>query len=121
MSIKSHADLTVWQKAMDLVVEVYAVSRQLPKDELYGLTSQLRRAAVSIPANIAEGKARSSRRDYCHFLHIAKGSLAEVDTLITVALRLGFVDAGTSARLKELVDEVGRMLSGLLAKLQQEA
>jgi len=84
---QSYKELIAWRKAMDLVVEVYRVTRSFPGDELYGLTSQLRRAAVSVPSNIAEGQARYSRREFCHFLTIARGSLAEIETQVRIAAR----------------------------------
>jgi len=88
MQVKSYKDLIVWQKAMDLVEMVYQVTRSFPKDELYGLTNQLRRAAVSVPSNIAEGQAHNSTAEFRNFLSIAHGSLAEVETQLLIAERL---------------------------------
>ena len=90
--IKSHRDLIVWQKAMDLVVLIYKATEAFPKHELYGLTSQLRRAAASIPANIAEGQGRRSKPEFCQFLGNARGSLLELDTHLELALRLRIFD-----------------------------
>ena len=89
--IRSHRDLVVWQKGIRLVTEVYRLSKRFPREELYGLTSQTRRAVVSVPANIAEGNRRSSTKDYANFLSIAHGSLMEVDTLIEVAVQLEYL------------------------------
>ena len=89
--LRSYRDLKVWQRAVDMVEEVYSLSRRLPSEEKFGLTSQLRRAAVSVPANIAEGYARAQRGEYLQHLSIARGSLAEVETLLTLAARLGFM------------------------------
>ena len=95
--IKSHRDLIAWQKAMDLVVETYKVSQDFPKEELYGLTSQMRRAAVSIPANIAEGQGRRLSGEFTHFLGNARGSLLELDTHLEISLRLGYIKKEASA------------------------
>ena len=90
--IQSHRDLLVWQKGMDLVVTVYAVSKQFPVEERYGLIQQATRAAVAVPANLAEGHARGTRRDYAHFVSIARGSLMEVETYVMIVERLGLAD-----------------------------
>ena len=91
MSIKSYQDLVVWQKAMDFVVICYAITQNFPKDEIFGLSSQLKRAAVSVPANIAEGHGRATRGEYIHFLGIAQGSLRETETHLLLANRLKFI------------------------------
>jgi four helix bundle protein len=111
--VLSFQDLIVWQKAMDLVEEVYALNRELPATERYQLVAQISRAAVSIPANIAEGHARSTRRDYAHFVSIARGSNAEVETYLLLVIRLGFATTQRVARARGLCNEVGRMLSAL--------
>ncbi len=103
--IASFRDLVVWQKAMDLVDMVYVLSRKFPTQEGYGLTGQLTRAAVSVPANIAEGQARSTRRDFAHFLTVAKGSLNETQTLLLVAVRQKYVDASEASGPLALLDE----------------
>jgi four helix bundle protein len=113
----SHRDLIAWQKAMDVVVAVYQVSKKFPKDELYGLTSQLRRAAVSVPANIAEGQGRRSKAEYCQFLGHARGSLLEVDTHLEIALRLEYLNEEEYSQIQERLREVGRILNGLLRSL----
>ena len=118
MSIKSYRDLIVWQKAMDLVEQVYRVTRQFPREESYGLTSQIRRAAVSIPSNIAEGHARQSKAEYRNFLSIAQGSQAEVETQTLIAQRLGYLNRDAATEILALLDEISRMLSTLVTKLR---
>lgn len=115
--IRSHRDLIVWQKGMELVVAVYGISKNFPKEETYGLTSQLRRAAVSIPANIAEGQGRRLPREFAQFLAHARGSLLELDTLLELAQRLGYIKESEYFKIKERVNEVGRILNGLLRSI----
>jgi four helix bundle protein len=110
----TYADLKVWQRAMELVYRVYEVTRSFPKDELYGLVSQMRRAAVSIPSNIAEGKGRSSRKDLNVFLCHARGSLHELETQLLIAEHLGYLNQLDAARLAEHCKEIGRMLHGFI-------
>ena len=121
MALKSHRDLQVWQKAMDLVVAVYELTRGLPKEERYGLTSQLRRAAVSIPSNIAEGYGRVHRGDYIRHLSIASGSLAEVETQLTIAGRLELVTREQAMPSWSLAQEVGKLLRRLIQSLERRA
>ncbi len=116
--ICSYRDLNVWQIGLRLVVEAYAVGRQLPADERFGLTAQIRRAAVSIPANIAEGHGRNSRGDYRHHVWIAAGSLRELETLIAIAIALRYVDEATVAGVRRSCDELGRMLTRLAKRLE---
>jgi four helix bundle protein len=111
-------DLVVWQRAVDLVAEIYVATRDFPRDELYGLTSQVRRAAVSIPSTIAEGQGRLTRGEFRQFLGQAKGSLAEVETQLIIAHRLGYLASPDS--LLEHLNEVGRLLNGLLNSLSRE-
>ena len=115
--IKSHRDLIAWQKAMDLVVLVYEAPAVFPKHELYGLTSQTRRAATSIPANIAEGQGRRSKSEFGQFLGNARGSLLELDTHLEVALRLKYLTPAQHERVQGLVVELGRIINGLLRSL----
>jgi four helix bundle protein len=115
--IKSHRDLLVWQKAMDLVVVVYKAINQFPKEELYSLTSQIRRAAVSIPANIAEGQGRRLSGEFIQFLGNSRGSLLELDTHLEIALRLGYITPNQHSNIQLQVHEVGRLLNGLLRSL----
>jgi len=115
--IKSHRDLTVWRKAMDLAKSVYRLADQLPKREEYRITSQLIRAAISIPANIAEGNARGTRKDYAHFISIARGSSAELETLLTLTVETNLAPAAQVDDIIANAEEVGRMLNGLRRSL----
>ena len=108
-------DLVVWQRAMELVQQVYVLSKKFPADERYALTDQLRRAVVSIPSNIAEGSGRSSNADYAHFLSIARGSLYETMTQLRIAVDLGYIPE-LSEDINSKIDEVGRMLGAMLKK-----
>ncbi len=113
--IESHKDLLAWQKAVELATKVYAATRLLPSDERWGLCSQMRRAAVSIPSNIAEGAARKNRAEFLQFLYISRASLAELETQMTIALEQGFLSADQSGL--EHIEEVGRILNGLISRL----
>ena len=115
--IKTFKDLLAWQEAMNLVEMVYLQTRTFPKEEMYGLTSQIRRAAISIPANIAEGNGRKNRKEYLHFLSIANGSLTELETHILIAERLSFLQKITSEQVQTQMKHVGRLLSGLRKSL----
>lgn len=117
MKLKNYQELIVWQKAMDLVEEVYKASRTFPREEIYGLTSQIRRAAVSVPSNIAEGQGRRTTADFLRHLSIAHGSLREVETQILIAERLKYVTRGTCQEVMNLAGEVGRLLNGLINSL----
>ncbi|MCB9894103.1 MAG: four helix bundle protein [Planctomycetes bacterium] len=118
MSVKSIEDLIAWQKAMDFVVEVYHSTRNWPREELYGLTSQLRRSAVSVPSNIAEGQGRFSTKEFLNHLSISYGSLTESFTQIKIARRLNYLEEEQSAELASRADEVGRIINGLARKLE---
>ena len=115
--IGSHRDLVVWQKAMDLTVEVYRLARRFPKDEMYRRISQLTRAAASVPANIEEGHARSTARDYAHFLSIAKGSVMETETYIVLAVRPGYLTQENTRFALGLPIVICKMLRSLRSKL----
>ena len=115
--VKTYRDLIVWQKAMVLVTEIYKVSKSFPRREDYGLTSQLRRCAVSIPSNIAEGYGRHSRNEYIRFLQIASGSLYELQTQLEIAANLGYLKKDEFELLYESTREVERMLSVLIRRL----
>jgi four helix bundle protein len=110
----------VWQKAMDIVVECYAITNRFPKAETYGLASQLQRAAVSVPANIAEGHGRSHIREYLNHISIAYGSLMEVETHLQIASRLRYIDEPSLERMLDKSGEVGRMLNGLTKSLNRK-
>ena len=112
-------NLVAWNRAIDLVVLLYQITDRFPRHELYGLVSQLRRAAVSIPANIAEGNSRFSTPAYLNHVHVALGSLGELRALIEVASRLGFVAEADQPRIYSQLDEVGRLLGGLRAALKR--
>lgn len=114
--IKSFKDLVVWQRSMELVQEVYALTRDLPKEETFGLTSQIRRSAISIPSNIAEGKKRSTKKDFLHFLTIADASAAELETQILIVEKI-YGNINTLQAIGMLV-EVQKMLSVLIKKLK---
>ena len=111
--------LRVWQAAQDLALDVYRVTRGFPTDERFGVTSQLRRAAVSIPANVAEGNARASRREYVQACHIARGSIAEIRTLLDLSVRLGYLTADDYQRISIGYKAVGGMLYRLIQRLQE--
>jgi len=113
--IKTHKDLDVWKEAMKLAKEVYSLTARFPKEEMYGLSSQIRRASVSIPSNIAEGAARGSSKDFSRFLYISLGSLAELETQLLLAVDLGFIDNND---LDESVQRIRRMLVGLIKSLK---
>lgn len=117
MFAKDHKDLIVWQKSMDLLVEVYRLVKKLPREETYALSDQMRRAVVSIPSNIAEGRARSSEKDYVRFLFIARGSRAEVETQLMACLRLNYLSESDVEQALSLCDEVGRILNSMIYKL----
>jgi len=116
---KNYTDLIVWQKAMTLVTDIYRITMKLPKDELFGLASQLRRAAVSIPSNIAEGQGRLSKGEFRTFLGNARGSLSELETQIIICKNLDFIAEPEAARLLEMASEVGRILNGLIASMKK--
>ncbi len=115
--IQSHRDLVVWQKSMDLAELVYRLTATFPRTEEYRLTAQVVRAAASVPANIAEGHARGTRRDYAHYLSIAKGSLAETETFLMLAVRLNFAPQTAAQESLDLVVEVSKMLTALRSRL----
>lgn len=112
-----YRELKVWRLAMELAEEVYKLCAEFPKHEVYGLTSQLQRATVSIPSNIAEGQARNSSKEFGHFLGIARGSLAELETQIMLAQRLGYLTAEKADPALEKAEEIGKMLKGLQKSL----
>ena len=117
--VKSYRDLEVWQKSMDIVFECYQITKEFPKSELCGLTSQLKRAAVSVPANIAEGQARQHTKEFLQHLSIAYGSLAELETHIQIAEPLKYLDTGQCRQLINKTSTIGRMLNGLRKSLKK--
>jgi len=121
MAVKDFRELIVWQKAMDLVESIYRTTAKYPKEETYGLIAQMRRAAVSIPSNIAEGQARNTTRDFLHFLAIAYGSLKELETQILIAERLGYITNQQSNTLVQFTTEIARLISGLSNSLKRRS
>jgi four helix bundle protein len=118
-SIASYYDLDAWKIAMDLAVDCYTLTRSFPRDELFGMTSQIRRAAASVPANIAEGYGRDNRGDYVHHLRIAQGSLKELETHLILASRVGIVTSEQLDPILSRADRVGRLLRSLYRSLQR--
>jgi len=118
MIVKKYQDLIAWQKGIALVGEVYRISSNFPREEIYGLTSQVRRAAVSVPSNIAEGQGRASSGEFIQFLCHARGSLYEVETQVIVANNLGYISAEQAEVLIQKIGELGRILNGLITSLQ---
>lgn len=118
MGIESYENLIVWQKSMDLAILIYTLTKDFPKDEIYGLTSQMKRASVSIPSNIAEGSRRSSKKDFRHFLLNAYGSGAELETQIKLSKALNFGGKEKYQKIENLLSEVMRMLNKLTSELK---
>jgi len=119
MPVQSYRELTAWQKAMDFAASIYKVTRAFAKEEIYGVTSQLRRAAVSIPSNIAEGQGRQTTGEFRQFLGHARGSLLETETQILLSERLEYLDKKTTEMLLEQAAELGRILNGLMRSLEK--
>jgi len=115
----NHKDLAVWQKSMALAVEVYALSKHMPRGEIFGLTSQMRRAAVSVPSNTAEGAARHTTREFLAFLYIARGSLAELETQLRLTHAIGYLPDDLVSPALASTDEVGRLLTSVIAGLKR--
>jgi four helix bundle protein len=118
--VSDHRSLKVWQKAMELAHCAYSVTKRFPAPERYGLTAQLRRSAVSVPANIAEGNGRLHRREYIYHLSVARGSLREVSTLLELSKRFGYLGEAEVATAEDLIDHTGRMLTLLIKSLQRK-
>jgi four helix bundle protein len=115
---QSFRNLKVWQRSMTLVEEIYSITSSFPRHEQFGLTSQIRRASVSIPSNIGEGKRRKRERVFLNHLDIALGSQAEVEVQLEIATRVGFLSSQEHERIQAIVEEVGRMLNGLMTSMQ---
>ena len=116
--VHSHKELIVWQKAMDLVSEIYRATENLPQREMYALASQMRRAAVSVPSNIAEGRSRNSRKDFVHFLRMSYGSVSELETQLLISRRLSFMNEKDMEKVLPLLEEVSKMLRAMVQKLE---
>lgn len=119
MAGQSYRDLVVWQKAIQLVTDTYLTAETFPKAEMFGLSSQLKRAVISVPSNIAEGQGRDSTKEFLHHLSIAYGSLMEVETQIQIAANLSYIPQGQADILIDKCGEVGRLLNGLLRSLKR--
>ena len=117
MAKLNYKDLIVWQKAMDLTVEIYKLVKKLPKEESYSLSDQMRRAAVSIPSNIAEGQERNSKKEFIRFLSIAQGSRAELETQLLICQKTGYLADTDTLETMFLLKEIGKMLNALIKKL----
>ena len=120
MTIQSYRDLKIWQLGMDLAVGCYELTKSFPQSELYGLTSQIRRAATSIPANIAEGQGRQHTKEFLHFLSIARGSLKELETHLILSERVGLLPNVALQERLRLTEEISRMLTGLRKALERK-
>lgn len=116
---KPHKKLDVWQKSMVLIQKIYELTRSFPKIEIYGLTNQMRRAAISIPANISEGAARQTKREFIQFLHMAQGSLSELDTHLEISEELGYLKETNLEELSLLMNDIDKMLTGLIKSLKR--
>jgi four helix bundle protein len=120
MKVRSYRDLNVWKKSMDLVTEIYIFTKRFPKEEMYGITSQIRRSATSVPANISEGASRKSTKYYLYFLNIAVGSKAELETFLIIAKNIEYIKEEELNPLLDKIDEIGKMLNGLHLSLSKK-
>ena len=111
--MQGHRDLIAWQKAMRLVTDIYLATKQFPKEELYGITAQIRRAAVSVPSSLAEGHGRNSRKEFHHYAGLARGSLLELETQLEIARKIGFLNPESFTSLLHQTEEIGRIVNGL--------
>lgn len=117
---KPHKTLEAWKQSMDLVTEIYKVTKEFPSQEIYGITNQIRRAAVSVPSNIAEGAARQTEKEFTNFLHVAQASLSELDTQIEIASRLGYIDLKCRKSLDDKMAPIDKMITGLIRHLSKK-
>ncbi len=118
--MKSHKDLDVWKRSVELVTFIYEVTKTFPKEEIYGITNQIRRAAVSIPSNIAEGAARNHSKEFIQFLYISLGSISELETQVIISLNLGFLIQDDSIKIQNELTELRRMILGLIRSLKNK-
>lgn len=118
-STKPHKRLDVWKKAIDLTVDIYRLTESFPKTEVYGLTSQMRRAAVSIPSNIGEGAGRQTKKEFINYLHMGQGSLSELDTQLVIAERLGYIVGEKYLQLGNEFETISKMITGLIKSLKR--
>jgi four helix bundle protein len=117
--MKPHKRLDVWNRAIDMTVDIYRLSDRFPKAEIYGLTSQTRRAAVSVPSNIAEGAARQTKKEFINYLHMAQGSLSELDTQLVIASRLKYLSVKTFEEIENAIETISKMITGLIKSLKK--
>ena len=120
MKTSDYKELQVWHKAIDLVVEIYKISKLLPKEETYGISDQIRRSAVSIPSNIAEGQSRNSIKEFIQFLSIARGSLAELETQLLICIKVNMLSEDNITEAQNIITEIGKMIKGLMNKLNSK-
>jgi four helix bundle protein len=120
MENSSYKGLLVWQKAMDVTALIYKLVKKLPKEELYSLGDQMRRAAVSIPSNIAEGQDRHSKKEFIQFLHMSRGSKAELETQLLICVRVGYLNENDILEVENLLAEIGKMITSLINRLKKE-
>jgi len=118
--LKNYKELKVWQRSYQLCLKIYKVTTIFPKEERYGLTSQIRRSAVSIPSNIAEGYGRKTTADYIRYLYIAYGSVCELETQILLSMDLGYIDSAVIEKIKDEIQQIERMLKGLIKSLENK-
>ena len=116
---KPHKKLEVWKKSMEMVLEVYQITKGFPGEEIYGLIAQIRRAAVSVPSNIAEGAARNTKREFINYLHTAQGSLSELDTQLELSLGVGYLASESLKPIQDLIQSIDKMLTGLIKSLRR--
>ena len=119
--MRPHKNLDLYKKSIDFVTSLYGLMRKFPEGERYGLVSQMKRAAISIPSNIAEGAGRQSQKEFLQFLHVARGSISELDAQLEVSLNLGFISDGEYEEKQILLDDLSRMLSGLIKSIRHKA
>ena len=118
--MKTHHDLTIWKKSIEFVTNVYQITKGFPKEEIYGLTNQLRRASVSIPSNIAEGAARKHNKEFVQFLFVALGSASEIETQLVISKNLKFIGENEYLKLNEEIVEIRKMLNGLIKSIKSK-
>jgi four helix bundle protein len=118
MTEKPHRKLTLWQKSVDFVAYIYSTLKKFPAEEKYGIVSQMQRASISIPSNIAEGAARKTRKEFMQFLYTARGSVSELDTQIEICLRLQYITLQQYKELQDRLDEISKMLNGLISSIK---
>lgn len=118
-SIKPHKRLDVWNKSIDLTVDIYKLSETFPRTEVYGLTGQMRRAAVSVASNIGEGAARQTRKEFINYLHMSQGSLSELDTQLVIAYRLEYLSLDIYKGIEDRIETISKMLTGLIKSLKR--